>query len=51
MLHFPEELLVHEARGDVIPRGVQENLVCFGKLVTLLIYMYDAFHQDLGHTD
>ena len=51
MLHFPEELLVHEARGDVIPRGVQENLACFGKLVTLLIYKYDAFHHALGHPE
>ena len=51
MLHFPEELLVHEARGEVIPRGVQENLACFGKLVTLLIYKYDAFQQALGHTE
>ena len=50
MLYFPEELLELEARGDVIPRGVQENLACFGKHVTLPIYKYNAVHQAIGHT-
>ena len=42
LLHFLEELLLCEARGDVIPRGVQEDLACVGKLVTLLIKLADV---------